>query len=70
MDKTLLDSVIRSVEDTGFKVTFMTCDQGPDNLGLYTDLKITSERPWYDNPARKSKIWAGHDVPHLLKSLR
>ena len=78
LDKEELFKIITKVEDAGYHVKTVTCDQGPKNRGLATKLgiKIDFENPensvtWFENPARPgSHIYWLYDVPHLLKSLR
>ena len=78
LDKEELFEIIKKVEDAGYHVKTITCDQGPKNRGLATKLgiKVDVDNPensvtWFENPARQgSKIFWFFDVPHLYKSLR
>ena len=78
LDKDELFKIITKVEEVGYNVKTITCDMGPKNRGLATQLGIfvDTENPensktWFQNPARPdSKIFWFYDIPHLVKLCR
>ncbi|GBM30909.1 Transposable element P transposase [Araneus ventricosus] len=50
------------------EVVSIVCDQGPRNQGLFKEMNVTSENPYF--VYKTKKIFAMYDPPHLLKSVR
>lgn len=65
-----LFSVLERLQEVGFTVVSITCDMGAENRTLYTKLGVSKDKPWFLHPSTKSKIFAFHDAPHLLKLAR
>ena len=78
LNKDELFKIITKIEEVGYNVKTITCDMGPKNRGLATQLGIfvDTENPdksktWFKNPARPdSKIFWFYDIPHLVKLCR
>jgi hypothetical protein len=71
MTKSLLFSVILSLEKSGYHVVAQVSDLGPSNRGLWRKLSVDVHHSWFQNPydpARQIYIFA--DVPHLMKLFR
>lgn len=66
--KSLLISAIQRVQETGFNVKFVTCDQDGTNRSVYRGLQLTTEKPVFS--VNDEAIHWFYDAPHLLKSLR
>lgn len=66
--KSLLISAIQRVQETGFNVKFVTCDQDGTNRSVYRALQLTTEKPVFS--VNDEAIHWFYDAPHLLKSLR
>lgn len=65
----LLVQCIEQLTAVGLKVKCITSDQGTPNQSLYKrNLKVTNHEPFFMH--KGEKIWAFHDIPHLLKSVR
>lgn len=45
--KCLLLEAIDLVTKAGFKIVCLICDQSPINQGLYRDLKISNDKPFF-----------------------
>ena len=67
MHKIILD-VIDYVEDAGFILKSMVCDQGSPNQSAIKKMGITKNEPFIERHNRK--IFFNFDAPHLLKCLR
>lgn len=66
--KSLLISAIKHVQETGFIVKFVTCDQDGTNRSVYRSLGLTEEKPVFS--VNNCNILWFYDAPHLLKSVR
>lgn len=67
----LLFSIIKAVEDSGFFVSSMVCDLAGGNQGLLSKLGISTEKNSFENPADSTRnIHVFADPPHLLKLIR
>lgn len=71
MTKDLLFSIISHVEAAGFPVVATVNDMGSSNMALWNSLKVSTETPYFTNPAVSSrKVHVLADVPHLMKLMR
>lgn len=70
MTKDLLYKVITRLHGIGYPVVFCTSDCGSGNVGLWKDLGITIEEPFFLHPVTGDRVVYMPDVPHLLKLLR
>ena len=56
-------------DELGLTVMLTTCDQGSNNRGLRTELKITAKKPFILHPCNdKVKVYWTFDEIHLFKS--
>lgn len=70
MTEELLDMVITELHEAGFQVVSVVSDMGPENIGLYREMGVNDERPYFLHPVTGRKIVCFHDPPHLLKLAR
>lgn len=71
MTKDLLFSIISQVEAAGFPVVATVNDMGTSNMSLWNSLNVSTETPYFTNPAVTSrKVYVLADVPHLMKLMR
>lgn len=63
-----IEEVLGELCTTGANVVAVVCDQATTNQKLYRDMGVTVSRPFFYHENRK--IYAFHDSPHLLKSIR
>ena len=68
--KELLFGLIRELHQIGYPVVCCTSDCGGGNVGLWKELSIGIDEPFFFHPITKEKIFYVPDVPHLLKLLR
>lgn len=66
--KAMLISAVQRVQQTGFIVKFVTCDQDGSNRALFKALQMTHEKPVFS--VDNVDIHWFNDAPHLLKSVR
>ncbi|CAL1300856.1 unnamed protein product [Larinioides sclopetarius] len=66
--KGLVEEAIDVLQSCQLEVASIVCDQSPKNKGLFKELKVTTEKPYFIHKAKK--IYAMVDPPHLLKSVR
>jgi len=61
-------SITLAIESTGIEIWAITCDAGPTNQQLLSQLGISKTDLPFPNPADPSRhIFVLYDVPHLLK---
>ena len=65
---TILKDLLSQLLSIGLLPTVIVCDQGSCNRSLYRHMGITYARPFFMFQGRK--IFAVHDVPHILKNVR
>ena len=62
---------IVAVENAGYFVVNIVCDQECNQQKLFGQLKITPDAPYVAHPKDKTrKLYFLFDVPHLLKNIR
>ena len=66
--KKLIVNALENLENAGFIVRYMVCDQGSTNQSAVCDLGITDKKPYIERQGRK--IFFGYDIPHLIKCIR
>lgn len=66
--KVIISDILNAVEDTGFKVRSIVCDQGASNQKAIVLLGITENKPYIE--IKNRKIFFNYDVPHLFKCFR
>jgi Transposase protein len=66
----LLNESISLLHEASFTVVSCVSDMGTSNQGLWKELGITYEKPYFLHPKTKEKITMFADVPHLLKLTR
>ncbi|GBO27697.1 Transposable element P transposase, partial [Araneus ventricosus] len=64
----LIHEAIDILQSCELEVVSIVCDQGPNNQGLFRELKVTKDAPFFFHNSKK--IFAMYDPPHLLKSVR
>nr|CAI5847575.1 unnamed protein product [Callosobruchus analis] len=67
MTSLILMDIIKFVEDSGFYVVAMVSDLGDSNRG-HSELKISENKPYFENPTNKEKNFVFADVSHLLSN--
>lgn len=71
LSKEEIFQIIQRIEDAGFFVVSVTSDMHQGNVGLAKKLGVTSEKPYFRNPAREDAvIYWFYDPVHLLKLVR
>ena len=66
-----LNATIAEAEAFGAIVKAVSCDQCGGNQGLYNNLGVTPEKPYFENPVDKSrKVHAFFDLLHCGKNIR
>ena len=70
MTARLLMQIIKFVEEAGFHVIAIISDLGGGNRGLHSELGISYNQPYFNNPCNNERIYVFADVPHLLKLIR
>ena len=71
MTKELYMEFICALQEVGLEIHASTCDQGGANYGLMSELGITEDAPWIENPAKPDYfIFFLYDWVHVHKNLR
>lgn len=65
----LIDSLVENLELAGLHPVAVVSDQGPKNMGLFTEMGVTLTCPYYNTKSGKP-LFVFADSPHLMKSLR
>lgn len=66
--KSMVVTAVQRVQETGFNVKFVTCDQDGVNRAVFKSLKMTTEEPFFC--VNNIQVHWFYDAPHLLKSVR
>lgn len=66
--KSMLVRAVEHVQQTGFHVKFVTCDQDGTNRAVFKALHMTEDKPVFS--VNNVDIHLLYDAPHLLKSVR
>lgn len=66
--KTFTIQCIEKLGEIGLNVRAVVADQGPNNRGLFNQLKVSKDKPYFFY--NHQKVYCMFDPPHLLKSLR
>ena len=66
--KDIIEEAISHLQECGINVCALVCDQGANNIRLFSLLGATSANPYFTK--NDKKIYTIYDPPHLLKSLR
>lgn len=64
----MLQTAVKKVHDTGFRVIFTVCDLDPINRSVYKGLGCTKESPSF--MVQEEVFFFFNDPQHLLKSIR
>lgn len=64
----ILERAIKELQNIGFNIVALSCDQGSSNRSAYSKFKVTVDKPFIF--ANESKIYLLYDTPHLVKSVR
>ena len=73
MTKEILFDIINEVQEWGYHVAGVTCDNATDNTKLAKSLGVTENNPRFPNPSEKfagEHIYFMYDPVHLIKLLR
>nr|CAI5824488.1 unnamed protein product [Callosobruchus analis] len=57
MTSLILMDIIKFVEDSGFHVVAMMSDLGGSDRGLHSELNISENKPYFENPTNKENIF-------------
>lgn len=68
MTATIITSIIKAHKNIKFHVVAVVCDMGPTNMGLWRELGINCEKPYFIVDGMKVFTFA--DPPHLVKLIR
>jgi hypothetical protein len=66
----ILKDIISKLNAINYEVVACVCDCGGGNMGLWRDLEITFDKPWFVNSQTGTNIYFFADAPHMLKLLR
>jgi hypothetical protein len=67
---TILNGLTSKLNGIGYKVVACVSDMGASNRGLWKQLGVSKEKPWYPHPDDGQRIHFFADTPHLLKLIR
>lgn len=71
ISKEIVFKAINKAHACGYDVVACVSDMGGGNYGLWKKLDVSIEKPWFENPADKTKkVFLFADTPHVLKLLR
>ena len=73
MDVSTFFEIISKLHESGYIVVAVTCDMGPSNMKLWSELDIGMhpKKCYFQHPVNNDlKIFVFADIPHLLKLIR
>lgn len=71
MTATIIKDIVRQLEAVGYPVVGIVSDMGGSNQGVWRELNITPDSPYFVNPYDQNRnVYYFADVPHLIKLLR
>jgi hypothetical protein len=70
MVKNILFDIISKLHGAGYIVVACVSDAAAENRGLWNQLGVTKDQPYFKHPCTGKKIACFYDVPHLLKLFR
>ena len=72
MTKDRLFHLLDSIWAAGYKVKCISSDQGGSNQGLWRELQVSHDNPFffYEHEGQTHKIYVIPDAPHVIKNLR
>jgi hypothetical protein len=69
--QTVMLEIIVTLECLGLQVLISTCDQGPKNVGLCSELGVSVENVFFENPYDSSRmVIFTYDFVHAFKNVR
>jgi len=68
--KHILNDIISKLHNISYNVVACVSDCGGGNIGLWKELEVDIEKPFFKHPITESNIYMFADAPHLLKLVR
>ena len=66
----VINNIIKELHNVGLNVVSLTCDNAPNNIGLWNQLGISIDNTSFPNPVTQDPVFIFSDPPHLIKLLR
>lgn len=70
MTKDMLLNITMELHNISYSVVACVSDSGGGNVGLWNQLQVNLENPFFKHPNTSNSVYTFADAPHLLKLIR